>query len=77
MADGLKIPLERAVAEYSNGRLRYPPRGCSAVMSAGLYGRNYDYDVRHYDRILVADPTARASTPASASPIASPAASTA
>ena len=54
LADGLKIPLERAVAEYSNGRLRYPPRGCSAVMSAGLYGRNYDYDVRHYDRILVA-----------------------
>ena len=54
LADGLKIPLERAVAEYSNGRLRYPPRGCSAVMSGGLYGRNYDYDVRHYDRILVA-----------------------
>ncbi|GEP57433.1 C45 family autoproteolytic acyltransferase/hydolase [Reyranella soli] len=54
LADGLKIPLERAVAEYSNGRLRYPPRGCSAVMSAGLYGRNYDYDVRHYDRLLVA-----------------------
>lgn len=54
LADGLKIPLERAVAEYSNGRLRYPPRGCSAVMSAGLYGRNYDYDVRRYDRILVA-----------------------
>jgi predicted choloylglycine hydrolase len=54
LADGLKIPLERAVAEYSNARLRYPPRGCSAVMSGGLYGRNYDYDVRHYDRILVA-----------------------
>jgi predicted choloylglycine hydrolase len=54
LADGLKIPLEHAVAEYSNGRLRYLPRGCSAVMSAGLYGRNYDYDVRHYDRTLVA-----------------------
>jgi predicted choloylglycine hydrolase len=54
LADGLKIPLERAVAEYSNARLRYPPRGCSAVMSGGLYGRNYDYDVGHYDRILVA-----------------------
>jgi predicted choloylglycine hydrolase len=54
LADGLKIPLERAVAEYSNGRLRYPPRGCSAVMAAGLYGRNYDYDPRRYDRILVA-----------------------
>ena len=54
LADGLKIPVERAVAEYSNARLRYPPRGCSAVMAAGLYGRNYDYDTTHYDRILVA-----------------------
>ncbi len=54
LADGLAIPLERAVAEYSNGRLRYPKRGCSAVMTGELYGRNYDYDVRHYDRILVA-----------------------
>src|SRR5258708_31875970 len=54
LADGLKIPLEHTVAEYSNARLRYPPRGCSAVMSDGLYGRNYDYDVRHYDRIVVA-----------------------
>lgn len=54
LADGLKIPFERAVAEYSNGRLRYPKRGCSAVMTAGLYGRNYDYDVHRYDRILVA-----------------------
>jgi len=54
LADGLKIPFERAVAEYSNGRLRYPPRGCSAVMTAGLYGRNYDYDARRYDKLLVA-----------------------
>lgn len=54
LADGLTIPFERAVAEYSNGRLRYPKRGCSAVMTAGLYGRNYDYDARHYDRLLVA-----------------------
>ena len=54
LADGLKIPLERAVAEYSNGRLRYPPRGCSAVMTAGLYGRNYDYDARRYDKMLIA-----------------------
>src|SRR4029450_120400 len=37
LADGLGIPLERAVAEYSNGRLRYEKRGCSAVMTAGLY----------------------------------------
>jgi predicted choloylglycine hydrolase len=54
LADGLRIPFERAVAEYSNGRLRYPKRGCSAVMTGGVYGRNYDYDARRYDRILVA-----------------------
>jgi predicted choloylglycine hydrolase len=54
LADGLKIPVERAVAEYSNARLRYPPRGCSAVMAGSLYGRNYDYDASRYDRILVA-----------------------
>ncbi|MBV9833315.1 MAG: hypothetical protein JO055_02840 [Alphaproteobacteria bacterium] len=54
LADGLKISLSRAVAEYSNSRLRYPKRGCSAVMSGGLYGRNYDYDPRRYDRILIA-----------------------
>jgi predicted choloylglycine hydrolase len=54
LADGLNIPFERAVAEYSNGRLRYPPRGCSAVMTAGLYGRNYDFDARRYDKLLVA-----------------------
>ena len=53
LADGLKIPLERAVAEYSNGRLQYE-RGCSAVMAGGLYGRNYDYGPRLYDRLLVA-----------------------
>lgn len=54
LADGLAIPLERAVAEYSNGRLRYERRGCSAVMTAGLYGRNYDFDPRRYDGILIA-----------------------
>src|SRR5262249_54221237 len=43
-----------AVAEYSNGRLRYPRRGCSAVMTGGLYGRNYDFDARRYDRLLIA-----------------------
>src|SRR4029434_10418011 len=51
---GLAFPREGGGAKYPTGRLRYPPRGCSAVMSAGLYGRNYDYDVRHYDRLLVA-----------------------
>lgn len=54
LADGLNITLTRAVAEYANSRLRFPRRGCSAVMAGGLYGRNYDYDPRRYDRILIA-----------------------
>ncbi|WP_282610659.1 C45 family autoproteolytic acyltransferase/hydolase [Pelagibius sp. Alg239-R121] len=54
LADGLEISLERAVAEFSNGRLRYPKRGCSAVMTGGLYGRNYDFSPKRYDRLLVA-----------------------
>ena len=54
LADGLEISLERAVAEFSNGRLRYPARGCSAVLTGGLYGRNYDFSIKRYDRILAA-----------------------
>jgi predicted choloylglycine hydrolase len=54
LADGLKIPLERAVAQYSNSRLSFPKRGCSSVMTKALYGRNYDYSPRRYDPTLVA-----------------------
>lgn len=54
LADGLEISLERAAAEFSNGRLRYPARGCSAVLSHGIFGRNYDFNIRRYDRILAA-----------------------
>jgi predicted choloylglycine hydrolase len=54
LADGLKIPLERAAAQYSNARLSFPKRGCSSVMTNALYGRNYDYSPRRYDPTLVA-----------------------
>ncbi len=54
IADGLAVPLERAVAEFSNGRLRYPRRGCSAVMSGGIYARNYDFGASRYDRTMMA-----------------------
>lgn len=54
IADGLAIPLERAVAEFSNGRLRYPKMGCSAVVASGIYGRNYDFSLRRYDGVLTA-----------------------
>ena len=54
IADGLEMPFEEAVAAFSNGRLAYPRRGCSAVMTGGLYGRNYDFSRQRYDRALVA-----------------------
>src|SRR5436190_5121245 len=43
IAEGLNIPMERAVLCFGNGGLRMPTGGCSAVMSGGVYGRNYDY----------------------------------
>ncbi len=54
IAEGLNISLERAAAEFSNGRLLFPARGCSALMSDGLYGRNYDFAPDRYDGLLAA-----------------------
>ncbi len=54
LADGLDISLDEAVGRFSNGRLRYPQRGCSAAIGGGLYGRNYDFSPARYDRALVA-----------------------
>jgi predicted choloylglycine hydrolase len=49
IADGLAIPMERAVLCFGNAGLRPPTGGCSAVMTDGIYGRNYDYRPRYYD----------------------------
>jgi predicted choloylglycine hydrolase len=49
LADGLGIPMERAVVYFGNSGLRPATGGCSAAMSPGVYGRNYDYKPRHYD----------------------------
>ena len=54
LADGLETSIEEAVARFSNGRLSYPKRGCSAAISSGLYGRNYDFSPTRYDRALIA-----------------------
>ncbi len=53
LADGLETSLEEAVGRFSNGRLAYPRRGCSAAIGDGLYGRNYDFSSARYDRALV------------------------
>jgi predicted choloylglycine hydrolase len=49
LADGLAIPMERAVVYFGNSGLRPQTGGCSAAIGAGVYGRNYDYRPRHYD----------------------------
>lgn len=52
LADGFGVPLERAAFYFGNDGLRLPLGGCSAVMSAGVYGRNYDFKPRYYDARL-------------------------
>jgi predicted choloylglycine hydrolase len=49
IAEGLNIPMEQAVICFGNGGLRMPTGGCSAVMSGGVYGRNYDFRPRGYE----------------------------
>jgi predicted choloylglycine hydrolase len=48
IAEGLGISMERAVLSFGNEGLRPPLGACSAVMTAGVYGRNYDFRPRHY-----------------------------
>jgi predicted choloylglycine hydrolase len=48
LADGLGIALERAVFAFGNNGLRPPLGACSAIMTAGVYGRNYDFQPRYY-----------------------------
>jgi predicted choloylglycine hydrolase len=47
LADGLAIPMEQAVFCFGNSGLR-PPGACSAIMTNGVYGRNYDFKPRYY-----------------------------
>ena len=49
IAEGLNIPMEQAVTYFGNDSLRMPTGGCSAVMSGGVYGRNYDFWPRGYE----------------------------
>jgi predicted choloylglycine hydrolase len=53
LADGLGVGIERAAYHFGNGGLRPPIGGCSAVMSNGVYGRNYDFKARYYGARLV------------------------
>ena len=48
IADGLGVPMERALLFFGNEGLRPPIGACSAVMTGGVYGRNYDFKPRHY-----------------------------
>jgi predicted choloylglycine hydrolase len=48
LADGLGIPMERAVYFFGNNGFRPPIGACSAIMTEGVYGRNYDFKPRYY-----------------------------
>lgn len=48
LADGLGIPMERAVLCFGNNGLKPPLGACSAIMTNGVYGRNYDFQPRSY-----------------------------
>jgi len=48
ISEGLGIPMERAVLSFGNDGLRPPIGACSAIMAAGVYGRNYDFRPRSY-----------------------------
>ncbi|MEA2835303.1 MAG: hypothetical protein QOG66_3505 [Methylobacteriaceae bacterium] len=49
IAEGLTIGMEQAVTLFGNDGLRMPTGGCTAMMSAGVYGRNYDFRPRGYE----------------------------
>jgi predicted choloylglycine hydrolase len=48
LADELGIAMERAAYWFGNDGLRPPIGACSAVMTAGVYGRNFDFRPRYY-----------------------------
>src|SRR4029079_12612962 len=47
LADGLGITMERAAYCFGNESMRPPIGACSAVMTADVYGRNYDFRPRY------------------------------
>jgi predicted choloylglycine hydrolase len=49
IADELGITMERTAYWFGNDGLRPPIGACSAVMSSGVYGRNYDNKPRYYE----------------------------
>jgi predicted choloylglycine hydrolase len=46
--------MERATLSFGNNGLKPPMGACSAVMSAGVYGRNYDFRPRYYGARFIA-----------------------
>jgi predicted choloylglycine hydrolase len=58
IADGLRMSMDEAAFRFGNGGLRPPLGGCSAVMTDGIYGRNYDFQPARYGaRIALVHPS--------------------
>jgi hypothetical protein len=48
IADELAVSMERVALRFGNDSMRPPIGACSAVMTADVYGRNYDNMARYY-----------------------------
>jgi predicted choloylglycine hydrolase len=48
LAEALGVTMERAAFRFGNDGMRPPIGACSAAMTAGVYGRNYDNRPRYY-----------------------------
>jgi predicted choloylglycine hydrolase len=58
IANALDTSLERACLFFGNGGLRPRLGGCSAVMSASAFARNYDFQPQNYGaRLALVQPT--------------------
>lgn len=49
IADGLDWSLQDVMHEYGGYQQSWHKSGCSAIMTNGIYGRNYDYHPKTYD----------------------------
>ncbi|SES24808.1 C45 family autoproteolytic acyltransferase/hydolase [Salipaludibacillus aurantiacus] len=57
LADGLGWRTEDVYHEYAGYQQSWKKSGCSAIMSGGIYARNYDYHPKTYDgRFLLWQP---------------------
>ena len=53
LSQGLKMPLDAVIRLFSGYDIDYPEMGCTTLIHAGYYVRNYDFSDSFYDARLV------------------------